>query len=338
MLGINKDMSNALNDFFKSTKTTIRLAKKLGSKDIDIINRISDNVIEKNYVVHINIDKDKYKIDMPVARVLCSIFDIYNIKIEFPPQDNTLNQMQKQILSETRDISDEGSHNKNRASVHTISTDYKYYENEENTEYLTEEFNNILKKYLKDNNIVPSFGDFIVDEVEYGYRNNGVYMWDGNDIVFLSWDPDDYGCLPEPFSVWVPHPEKGFIIPPRYWEFIDHNTMTRFNNHKQHNENMVMKYDDILLGGLYALYVTWDNVHFIVFDVSESDNIRSFDYEDVEEPFDNDVLELLKDEFGKLLEQDNIMFAYTPYSGLYNNIDNDNILFLTPGRWYSYSR
>jgi hypothetical protein len=29
MLGINKDMSNALNDFFKSTKTTIRLAKKI---------------------------------------------------------------------------------------------------------------------------------------------------------------------------------------------------------------------------------------------------------------------------------------------------------------------
>lgn len=323
-------LSIALNDFLKSIETTIGLAKKLGTEDTNTLENVTNVAIKNNTVIVIETLGNKYKIDSSVAKVLRPMIDIHGKKIEFSPQYNTLNQMQKQILSETRNISNDGVHNKNRAAIHRIFTDYKYYENGKNTEYLTEEFNNILKKNLKDNNIVPSFGDFIVDEAYDGYRNNGVCMWDGNDIVFLSWDPDDYGCLPANFSVWVPHPEKGFIIPPRYWEFIKHNFMTRFN-HKQHIENMVMKYDNILLGGLYALYVTWDNVHFIVFNMYESDNLENFRDEDVEKPFDDDVLELLKDEFGKLLEKDVLMFEYETQEGLYHQIHNDNILFLSVG-------
>ena len=316
-------LSNTFNDFLKSMEITIELAKKLERENANTLKSIIDAAIKNNTVIIIETLGNKYKIDSSVAKVLHPILDTYCEKFEFSPE---------QILSETRDISNDGVRNKNRARVYMISTDYRYYENEENIEYLTEEFNNILKKYLKDNNIFPSFGDFIVDLAYYGYRNDGVYMWDGNDIVFLSWSPDEYGCLPNPFSVWVPHPEKGFIIPPRYWEFIKHNTMTRFN-HKQHIENMVMKYDNILLGGLYTLYVTWDNIHFIIFDMSESDNLPFYDEIDVEKPFDDDILELLKNEFVELLEgDDELMFEYETEDGLYDEIHNDNVLFLRIAR------
>ena len=328
-----------LDDFLKSMETTIELAKKLETQDIE--------TLETECKIYPSTTMD----------FLHSMLDMNGIKNEFQPQDKSVNQMQEQILSVSRDISEDVVRSKNRAKVHRIFTDRKYYDVYNYHDNFGEEFQNILKQELKNNNIIPSFGDFIVDEAaDHMDYNDGVTIWDGNNLIIMCWDDSSgqHGCLPDNFSVWVPHPEKGFIIPPRYWDFIVGNNLTRFN-HKQHIKNMVMKYDNILLGGFYALYVTWDNIHFIVFDMTESsvinfpllhhqrdhvlemkkmDSLGGFKYiHDLNtnfmlKPFSIDEVELLRNEFAELLEKDRLVFEYETESNLYHHINNDNILFL----------
>jgi hypothetical protein len=330
-----------LDDFLKSMETTIELAKKLETQDIETL------------------ETECKKYPSTIMDFLHSILDMNGIKNEFQPQDKTVNQIQEQILSVSRDISEDVARSKNRAKVYRIFTDRKYYDVYEYHDSFGEDFQNILKQELKNNNIIPSFGDFIVDEAaDHMDYNDGVTIWDGNNLIVMCWDDiGEHGLLPDNFSVWVPHPEKGFIIPPRYWDFIKHSNLTRFN-HKQHIKNMVMKYDNILLGGFYALYVTWDNIHFIVFDMTDSSvfefpllhlqpehvlEMKKMDYLErslyvsdlntnyMLKPFSIDEVELLKNEFAELLENDSLMFEYETESYLYHHIKNDNVLFLNAG-------
>ena len=163
------------------------------------------------------------------------MLDTNGIKNDLQPQDKSVNQMQEQILSVSRDISEDVVQSKNRAKVYRIFTDRKYYDVYDYHDSFGEDFQNILKQELKNNNIIPSFGDFIVDEAaDHMDINDGVTIWDGNNLIVMCWDDHgEHGLLPDNFGVWVPHPEKGFIIPPRYWDFIGGNNLTRFN-HKQY--------------------------------------------------------------------------------------------------------
>ncbi len=72
---------------------------------------------------------------------------------------------------------------------------------------------------LKDqlNNAYPGFtaklkrGD-ILENVEYsGYRSDGIYMWNGNDIIRQNTEYDDYGSPAKEFKVITQ-------FPPNYWE------------------------------------------------------------------------------------------------------------------------
>ena len=106
--------------------------------------------------------------------------------------------------------------------------------------------------------------------------------------------------------------------------------------------------------------MTWDNIHFIVFDITESsvidfpifylqpehalkmekmNSLERVQYIDdlntnyMLKPLSVDEVELLKDEFAELLEKDRLVFEYETESLLYYHIKNDNILFLDAGEY-----
>jgi hypothetical protein len=66
-------------------------------------------------------------------------------------------------------------------------------------------------------------GDLVILERDR-YRNDNVYIHDGNKLIDLSNHPDQYGNIPECFSVINEFPIT-------YWgENIDHNTLVPFNH------------------------------------------------------------------------------------------------------------
>lgn len=65
-------------------------------------------------------------------------------------------------------------------------------------------------------------GDVIFLEFDIGYRNDGKVMFNGQELVDLAWDPDEYGNVPEEFQIGE--------FPPLYWsEVIVHNNYIPFN-------------------------------------------------------------------------------------------------------------
>lgn len=58
-------------------------------------------------------------------------------------------------------------------------------------------------------------GDLVIFDAVQGYRNTGVTIFDGTNVIDLSDEPDDYGTLPKVFRVI----EDG--VPIRYWEYVD---------------------------------------------------------------------------------------------------------------------
>jgi hypothetical protein len=75
------------------------------------------------------------------------------------------------------------------------------------------------------------------------YRNDGVWIWDGEKIIELETDIDDYGSVPNSFKV-------GKEFHPNHWiKIIDHNTIIwleddlfekiEFDNFTDHYENHI---------------------------------------------------------------------------------------------------
>lgn len=66
-------------------------------------------------------------------------------------------------------------------------------------------------------------GDLILLGPDLGYKNSGVYIYDGRDIVDLSDNYDQYGEIPDSFQAIVE-------FPPKYWsQLIENNTLVPFN-------------------------------------------------------------------------------------------------------------
>jgi hypothetical protein len=203
-----------------------------------------------------------------------------------------------------------------KAKVHHVHVEFEVEDE------LNPETQQLLNDAVFELGTPPSFGDFIVNDYQSGYRNDGVYMWDGVNVVDLDFADDEYGSLPKKFRVWEEHPELGFVIPPRYWSFISHNLITRFD-HTPHMERMVVKYDTNLFGrGIYALYATWDDVHFIVYDFSTTD----LEVVDLTVPFDTDFLEREKAIFIGYLERNELIFEYDV--DCYEYVCDDRIIYL----------
>jgi len=66
-------------------------------------------------------------------------------------------------------------------------------------------------------------GDIVIMTNIAGYRNDGLFIFDGTEVIHLAWEPDDYGTIPIQFKV----PED---FPITYWEdIILHNAYVPFD-------------------------------------------------------------------------------------------------------------
>lgn len=115
------------------------------------------------------------------------------------------------------------------------------------------------------------YGDLILSKPDIGYRNQGVNIFDGVNIVALETEPDDYGCLPKKFTVlqpnFLPNGKKIKSVRKDYWHagkhYIDHNTYVMFDYTRydtQFIDNII--YDNKLTGEneFYTSVVTEDGL------------------------------------------------------------------------------
>ena len=87
--------------------------------------------------------------------------------------------------------------------------------------YSNEFLDNVLAA-IRQQNLDLRRGDFVFIEFDIGYRNDGKTIFDGNRIIDLAPEPDDYGTIPPEFQIGE--------FPPLYWmDLIDHNTLVPFN-------------------------------------------------------------------------------------------------------------
>lgn len=89
-------------------------------------------------------------------------------------------------------------------------------ENYSEREYMDEIYNLLVGEFVRR-------GDVILLEPFLGYRNDGKLLYDGNQIIDLGREMDEYGNIPEDFQVIEE-------FPPLYWiDFIEHNEYVPFN-------------------------------------------------------------------------------------------------------------
>lgn len=86
----------------------------------------------------------------------------------------------------------------------------------------TEEDLRAALNILQSDNADLRRGDFVFSETHLGYRNDGKYIFDGEEILNLNEEPDEYGSIPTEFQIGE--------FPPRYWiNLIDHNNWIPFD-------------------------------------------------------------------------------------------------------------
>jgi hypothetical protein len=84
-------------------------------------------------------------------------------------------------------------------------------------EFIENYFLKIETDYLQRRDDNFKYGDVIRHEF-FGYRNEGVYLYNGHQAVELAWEPDEYGSVPESFPAITQ-------FPPQYFsDSIEHNS------------------------------------------------------------------------------------------------------------------
>jgi len=164
------------------------------------------------------------------------------------------------------------------------------------------------------------WGDLIVFRELSGYRNSGVFIFNGTDIVPLNYTIDDYGSLPKEFHViqdgvpimyWKPQEAKKVIG-------IEHNSFVWFD-HKLVRDQCIK---NIKYGMLYSyhsqydIYTTFEyktqGEYRIIFDYEQDDEDEEKDKKDVVGKY----MKILVDIFNK---DDKIIFQY-----ISENYDSDD--------------
>ena len=140
----------------------------------------------------------------------------------------------------------------------------------------------------------PRLGDLVRFTDISRYRNDGVAIWDGEKIIDLETEPDEYGTVPKMFRVIEPTYGKNgtvAVFPPIYWHepvrlgaqfkqgIIQHNDNVWFDHAKARNDLLQnIRYDTALGNGVYTLYSVF-NVNYtngtIVYGIGMSHNISN---------------------------------------------------------------
>jgi hypothetical protein len=114
--------------------------------------------------------------------------------------------------------------------------------------------------YIDDTDI--QYGDLVVFKQHAGYRNEGVVIYDGEKLIDLYADIDDYGSVPPKFKVLQKN-KYGVDIGLHHWHNInndsdwtgiDHNLIVWFDQTKHIDELTENLSYDKKLFGIYALY------------------------------------------------------------------------------------
>lgn len=90
----------------------------------------------------------------------------------------------------------------------------------------------ITPQFIRENNLKR--GDVLHLEWEITYRNEGKYLWDGEKVVLLDYEDDDYGSVPKEFAF----PE---FRPDYFSESIAHNNIVRLTSEKV--QEMINNFD-----------------------------------------------------------------------------------------------
>ena len=204
---------------------------------------------------------------------------------------------------------------------------YTHYVNfhQENEDFLDERESNEILMILKDSNADLRRGDLISTQSKHGYRNEGIAIYDGVNIVNLCVDYDDYGCVPKQFKVieefpinyWSDH----FQIQDLTKRGIDHNCIVWFNHDLVKDQCIININFKMINDGKFGAFTQFnynDKIYFIVLDIGEDL------YEDFLENNTAVAIQALKDKLLKFLNSDCIMFE--SQSNVYLNPEN-NILF-----------
>ncbi len=209
----------------------------------------------------------------------------------------------------------------NRAHVHLIQYDDFYfdYDVDELPEITS---NDALHAFLSKPNIDLKRGDFVCYDFYLGYRNEGKAIYDGTKIVDLSFDPDDYGSIPEEFQVIVE-------FPPMYWsEVIDNNNNVPFNfkmniGHVNADDIIVLMLDNKKY--LLAIPVMDSNgLYYYIFDHKIVDHVRDAAPSFIKNLLDTKWLQFYdNDEYG--------FFPLTSSQINKHNLNPEVLLALDPG-------
>ena len=134
----------------------------------------------------------------------------------------------------------------------------------------------IALNYLRERNADLRKGDLILFDSKIGYRNNGVAIFDGVNIVELYGEVDDYGSLPREFRVIEDN------VPINYWKDIDeeddtkrgitHNNIVWFDHALVRDQCLKNLRYCIIEGDKHGIMTTFvfNQVHYwIIFDYSD---------------------------------------------------------------------
>lgn len=201
--------------------------------------------------------------------------------------------------------------------------------NPENENLLTEKEADKILIILKDSNADLRRGDLISTLPKHGYRNEGIAIYDGVNIINLSDLGDyDYGCVPKQFKVI-----QEFSI--NYWSDnsqilditkrgIDHNNIIWFD-HNIVKDQCIMNITHKIVNdgkfGIITQFIYNTKIYYIVLDDGE---------DGYEEYLENNTavdIQILKEKLLEYLNSDCIVFE--SQSQVYLNPEN-NILFTSP--------
>jgi hypothetical protein len=112
-----------------------------------------------------------------------------------------------------------------RCAVHTIPETVIKGDHGNWEEIFNETSLNIALSYLKQNDAELAKGDLICFLCINGYRNDGIAIYDGQKIIELDYEIDDYGSLPNIFQV------ISGGVPVNYWHQYDNNDIHCYISH-----------------------------------------------------------------------------------------------------------
>lgn len=147
-------------------------------------------------------------------------------------------------------------------------------------EEITESELSTALTYLKSISADLVKGDVVVFNSIAGYRNDGVTIFTGTEIINLFFDLDDYGSLPNFFQVIKDN------VPTNYWsKAIHHNYIVWFDIESVRDQCIANINQQ---SGVICTTFTYNNtIYYIVLDTSEQsvDHLVSFLLGDTLKPF-----------------------------------------------------